>query len=94
MRGQLADCEHGFVKGRAGFFVLKSIEDGCQVDSIYTDFSKAFDKVRHCLILDKMSTNVEPSRFQWLGSYFSGKIQRIRMGDCVSRDFFVTLSVP
>jgi hypothetical protein len=26
-------------------FVLKSIEDGCQVDSIYTDFSNAFDRV-------------------------------------------------
>jgi hypothetical protein len=56
------------------------------VDSIYTDFSKAFDKVRHRLLLDKMSTGVEPSRCQWLGSYFSG--------DCVSRDILVTSGVP
>jgi hypothetical protein len=32
--------------------------DGCQEDSIYTDFSKAFNKVRHLLFLDKMSTDV------------------------------------
>jgi hypothetical protein len=80
--------EHGFIKGRStvsnllkySSFVLRSIEDGCQVDSIYTDFFKAFDKVRHRLLLDKMSNNVKPSRFQWLGSYFSGRIQRVRMG--------------
>jgi hypothetical protein len=51
LKGQLADCQHGFVKGRStvsnlleySSFVLKSIEDRSQVDSIYTDFSKAFD---------------------------------------------------
>jgi hypothetical protein len=31
------------------------------VDSIYTDFFKAFNKVRHRLLMDIMSTDVEPS---------------------------------
>jgi hypothetical protein len=42
--------QHGFMKNRLTImnlleyasFVLNSIEDGNQVDSIYTDFSKAF----------------------------------------------------
>jgi hypothetical protein len=34
------------------------------VDSIYTDFSKAIDRVRHCLHFDKMSSDVEPTRCQ------------------------------
>jgi hypothetical protein len=63
LKGQLAYCQHGFIKGRStvsnlleySSFVLKSNEDGCQAGSIYTDFSKAFDKVRHLLLLDKMS---------------------------------------
>jgi hypothetical protein len=101
LKGQLAECQHSFVKGRStvsnllkhSSFVLKSIEDGSQMDSIYMDFSKAFDKVRHRLLLDKMSTDVEPFRCQWLGSYFSGRIQRVRMGDCVSRDILVTSGV-
>jgi hypothetical protein len=63
------------------------------VDSFYTDFSIAFDRVRHCLLLDKMSSDVEPARCQWLRSYFSDRSQRIRMGDCVSRDFLVTWGV-
>jgi hypothetical protein len=41
-----------------------------------------------------MSTDFEPSRCQWLGSYFSGRIQRVRTGDCVSRDILVTSGVP
>jgi hypothetical protein len=86
LKGQLADYQHRFVKGRStvsnlleySSLVLKSIEDGCQVDSIYKDFSK-------------MSTDVEPTRCQWLGSYFSGnRFQCVRMGACVSRDILVT----
>jgi hypothetical protein len=34
------------------------MEDGLQVDSIYTDFSKAFDKVRHQLLLIKLARAV------------------------------------
>jgi hypothetical protein len=49
LKGQLVDCQHGFVKHRStvsslleySSFVLKSIEDVCQVDSLFTDFSKA-----------------------------------------------------
>jgi hypothetical protein len=64
------------------------------VDSIYTDFYKTFDGVRHRLFWDKMSTDVEPSRCQWLVSYLTVRIQRVRMSDCVSRDILVTLGVP
>jgi hypothetical protein len=102
LKGQLVDCQYGFVKGRStvlnllvySSFVLKSIEDGCQVDAIYTDFFNAFVKVSHRLLLYKMSTDVEPSRCQWLGSYFFEWIQGVRMGDCVSRDILVTSAVP
>jgi hypothetical protein len=44
--------QHGFMKNRSkvtnsleyAFFVLNSIEEGWQVDSVYTDFLKAFDR--------------------------------------------------
>jgi hypothetical protein len=68
--------QHGFMKNRSTItklleyasFVLNSIEDGNQVDSIYTDFSKAFDHVRHQLLLNEMSVGIETTRFTWLGS--------------------------
>jgi hypothetical protein len=40
-------------------FVLNSIEEGWQVDSVYTDYSKAFDRVRHQLLLEEMSLVIE-----------------------------------
>jgi hypothetical protein len=72
-------------------FVLNPIEDGHQVDSIYTDFSKAFD--RHQLLLNETSVGIEPARCMWLGSYLSGRIQKIRIGDAVSKDIKVTSGV-
>jgi hypothetical protein len=73
--------------------VLNSIEDGNQVDSIYTDFSKAFDRVRHQLLLNEMSVGIEPAKCMWLGSYLSGIIQKIRIDDAVSKDIKVTSGV-
>jgi hypothetical protein len=101
LSGQM-DCQHGFVEGRStvsillddsySSFVLKSIYSGYQVDSIYTVFFKVFHNVRHRLLLDKMSSDVEPSGCLWLGFYFSRRNQRIRICDCVSKDFLVTSS--
>jgi hypothetical protein len=82
--------QHGFMKNRStimNLFVLNT-------DSVYTDFSKPFDRVRHQLLLDEMSVGIEPARcILWLGSYLSGRIQKIRIGDAVSKDIKVTSGV-
>jgi len=54
--------QHGFMKGRSTVtnltdytrFILCNLEDGFQVDSVYTDFSKAFDKIDHDLLIFKL----------------------------------------
>jgi hypothetical protein len=89
--------QYGFMKNRStitnlleyAYFVLISIEDGNQVDSIYTDFSKAFVHVRHQLLLNEMSVGIEPARCRWLGSNSSGRI-----GDVVCKDIKVKSGVP
>jgi hypothetical protein len=94
--------QHGFMKNRStvtnlleyASFVLNSIEEGLQVDFVYTDFSKAFDRVRHQLLLEEMSVGIEPARCLWLRSYLTGRIQWIRIGDAVSKDIKVTSGVP
>jgi hypothetical protein len=83
--------QHDFMKNRSTItnlleyasFMLNSIEDGNQVDSIYTDFSKAFDRVRHQLLLYEMSVGIEPARYMSPGSYLSRRIKKIRIGDAV-----------
>lgn len=60
----LSPNQHGFMKGRSTVtnllqitqYVTESIDENCQTDVIYTDFSKAFDKLDHILLLNKMST--------------------------------------
>jgi hypothetical protein len=64
------------------------------VDTAYTDFSKAFDRGRHQLLLEEMSVGIEPARCLWLRSYLIGRIQRIRIGGAVSKDIRVTSVVP
>ena len=54
--------QHGFVKGRSTLtnlpefthFVSESLDNKVQVDVIYTDMSKAFDMVNHCILLHKL----------------------------------------
>jgi hypothetical protein len=78
LKGQLADSQHGFVKGKSTVsVVLKSIEDGCQVDSIYTAFSKAFVKVRHRLMLS------HPVVSGWALTFLVESSVTV-MGDCVT----------
>jgi hypothetical protein len=74
--------------------VLNSIEEGCQVDSVYNNFAKVFDQVRHQLLLEEMSVGIEPAQCLWLRSYLTGRIQRMRIGGAVSKDITVTSSVP
>jgi hypothetical protein len=75
-------------------FVLNSVEEGWQVNSIYTYFSKAFDRIRHQLLLGEMFVGIEPARCLWLRSNWTGRIQRIRISDVVSKDIRVTSGVP
>ena len=102
LRCSISENQHGYVKGRSCVsnlleytsFILKSMEDGLQVDSIYTDFSKAFDRVRHQLILIKLALAVPPAECELLRSYFSGRTQRVKIGSCVSKEIKVTSGVP
>jgi hypothetical protein len=75
-------------------FVLNSIEEGWQVDSVYTDFSETFDRVRHQLLLEEMSVGIEPARCLLIRSYLTGRNQKMRIGDAVSKDIRVTSGVP
>jgi Reverse transcriptase (RNA-dependent DNA polymerase) len=76
-------------------FILRAIAKGLQVDSVYTDFSKAFDKVCYCLLLLKIAPSpLKPARCDLFQSYLSGRIQRIRIGNCVSSEIKVTSGVP
>jgi Reverse transcriptase (RNA-dependent DNA polymerase) len=61
-------------------FVISEIEDGNQVDGVYTDISKAFDRVNHSLFQSE--------------SYLTGRTQRVKMEDYLSEFVYRHSGVP
>jgi hypothetical protein len=53
-----------------------------QVDSVYTNFSKAPSTVNG----EDVCGDIEPARYLWLRSCLTRRIQRKRIGDAVSKD--------
>jgi hypothetical protein len=52
------------------------MEDGLQVDAVYTDFSKVFDRVNHGLLLGTLTRKFCGPMIFWMGSYWTGRTQR------------------
>lgn len=98
----ITEHQHGFFRGRSTVTNLigytESIEkcmgSGGQVDVIYTDFSKAFDKVSHNVLLSKLhSHGVSGMLLKWFGSYLKGRKFRVQIGNTLSDPYDVTSSV-
>ena len=101
----LSDNQFGFRNGRnceqmlVKFFhhVCKSLDDRkCNlVDGIFLDFSSAFDKVDHNLLLSKLhSLGIRGSLLQWIQSFLFERKQRVVFKGAVSSWVSVTSGVP
>lgn len=76
-------------------FLFDNIDNGVQVDAVYTDFCKAFDKVDHKLLLDKIAFNgIRGNLLRWFASYISNRCQRVVINGHRSRSTEVTSGVP
>jgi hypothetical protein len=94
-------AQHGFFKGKSTnlieftSYLLNCLKNGLQVDAIYTDFSKAFDRVSHMLLLRKLANlGFCGSFLVWIRSYFTGHEQFVKACDSQSRRFSVRSGVP
>ena len=66
-----------------------------QVDSIYFDFSKAFDTVNHSRLLEKVwNVGVRGTLFRWLKSYLLNRTQSVRACGAESYSFSSSSGVP
>ena len=95
--------QHGFVRKKACVtnllecqsLITKSLMNNKTVDVIYTDFSKAFDKVSHKKLLHKMEAyGIRGALLSWVGSFLRYRRQRVVLGDVESTWNAVTSSVP
>jgi hypothetical protein len=53
-------------------FVLSEMEDGLQVDAVYTDFLTAFDRLNDGLFLGTLTRKFRGLMIFWMGSYING----------------------
>ena len=88
MRNTISGSQHGFVRYRSTVSNLpvacyldsisESIDNKKQVDSVYLDFSKAFDSVCHPLLIHKFkSYGYSGQCKQYLLSYFLNQKQHV-----------------
>lgn len=101
--GKIASCQHGFFPHRSTFtnlatfsqYVHEAINNKSQVDVIYTDMEKAFDRVRHCVIIESLRhMDVSPHLIGLTQSYLGNRFQYVEVKGCKSCIFKSTSGVP
>lgn len=99
----LAPQQHGFIKGRSTAtnlflktqFLSECLDKCSQVDCIYMDFSKAFDRLNHRLLLSKMDEfGFSESMITLFASYFSNRYQYVYYNGHSSDKFAQVSGVP
>lgn len=94
--------QHGFVKKRSTLtnlvtystFLFECMDNRKQVDSVYTDFCKAFDKVDHGMLLRKIAFNgIRGNLFRWFQSYITNRTQKVVVNGYASSSIQVTSGV-
>ena len=89
----LSQTQFGFIKGRSTVLQLlkvldewtESLQSGGQIDVIYTDFEKAFDKVPHKRLLSKLkSYKINGNIIKWIESFLLSRKQRVKINGVFS----------
>ena len=76
-------------------YLSNALENGHQVDTIYTDFSKAFDRVSHDILLNKLRVlGLNAPLLLWLRSYLCGRRQIVRIANFYSYEIEIPSGVP
>ena len=95
--------QHGFRKGRSCLtqlikhidIILKNFLNGNDTDSIYLDFSKAFDKVVHHILINKLhSYGIRGKLLSWIKEYLSDRVQTVVINGAHSYPAKVISGVP
>lgn len=95
--------QHGFVPKRSMVTnlavyhcaVSAALDKGLQVDTVYTDFRKAFDSVDHQILLHKLAAyGFSGPLLSWIGSYLMGRVQIVRVESHLSTPVTVCSGVP
>ena len=97
------DNQHGFRNGRSCVSqllnhyntILESLENETEIDVIYLDFAKAFDKVHHDTLLGKLQNiGITGKLHQWIKEFLRNRKQYVTVEGATSRASEVLSGVP
>lgn len=95
--------QHGFLRRRSTItnlacfsnYVLPNMENGGQIDVIYTDFEKAFDRVDHNILIQKLyAMGIHGDLLRWIKSYLCNRSQAVVVGGYKSDFFNIPTGIP
>ena len=84
--GKFNDSQHGFRSGRSTLSqllahfdrIIKCLEEGDDVNVVYLDFAKAFDKVDFGIVLNKLKAlGITGKLGRWIHCFLTGRTQRV-----------------
>ncbi|MCP4494602.1 MAG: reverse transcriptase family protein, partial [Gammaproteobacteria bacterium] len=99
----LSNKQHGFRRGRSCLTqllahydsIIRNLNSGLETDVIYLDFSKAFDKVDHGLLLRKLKFyGIKGKLFTWIKEFLTNRKQIVTVDGVHSEPADVTSGVP
>ncbi len=97
---KISNLQFGFLRNHSSVQqliheVTTALDSKAQVDDIYMDFKKAFDKVSHSGLLVKLkSLGVDGNAWKWLREYLSNRKQMVTVNGNHSSIVPVTSGVP
>lgn len=99
----IIESQHGFTEGRSCLTnlllfledVTSAIDNGNPLDTVYLDFSKAFDKVPHLRLCRKIEAHgISGCVKNWIQNWLSNRTQRVVLDGIASSDQPVKSGVP
>lgn len=99
----LSPMQHGFRKGLSTVTQLleitkdfaSAINDRSQIDAIFIDFSKAYDRVVHFKLIEKLrSAGIESKLLDWITAYLCNRTQYVTVNNTNSDLLEVYSGVP
>lgn len=99
----LSEHQHGFIKGRSTVsnlvytaqYLSDFLDARGQVDVVYTDLSKAFDRIDYAILLKKLDClGLSDVLLSLIGSYLSGRRLFVQCNGFVSAEFTQLSGVP
>ena len=103
VHGKMNPGQYGFRSGRSCLSqlvthqnqIIEALEEGCNIDVVYLDFAKVFDKVDHGILLHKVKQLGLTGRLGiWISNFLQNRQQKVVVNGTQSKESKVVSGVP